>query len=90
MVEHFNRMLGECIAKLVNNEEKEWDQLLNATLFIYRTKRHTTTGQIPFYLIYERQATLLIDLKIPENIEKGEENPLLKYLYNLIDQLEND
>ena len=90
MVEHFNRMLGECIAKLANNEEKEWDQLLDATLFAYRTKKHATTGQIPFYLIYGRQTTLPIDLKIPGNIEKGEANPLLKRLHNLIDQLEND
>ena len=83
-------MLGECIAKLANSEEKEWDQLLEAIFFAYRTKRHATTGQMPFYLIYERQATLPIDLKIIGKIEQGEGNPLLKRLYNLIDQLEND
>ena len=52
MVERFNRTLGECIAKLVNSENKEWDQLVDATLFAYRTKKHSTTGFTPFYLVY--------------------------------------
>ena len=32
MVERFNRTLGECIAKLVQDGNKEWDQFVNAVL----------------------------------------------------------
>src|SRR5687767_6932256 len=39
MVECFNRTLGECLAKLVHSENKEWDQFVDATLFAYRTKK---------------------------------------------------
>ncbi|GBC00600.1 hypothetical protein RclHR1_03900017 [Rhizophagus clarus] len=90
MVERFNRTLGECIAKLVNSENKEWDQLVDATLFAYRTKKHSTTGFTPFYLVYGRQATLPIDLKLPNIQEKDEQNPLLARLYQLIENLETD
>src|SRR5947207_14574730 len=65
MVERFNRTLGESIAKLSQDGEKEWDQYVDATLFAYRTKTHKTTGYSPFYLIYGRQTTLPVELKIP-------------------------
>src|SRR3989440_12500987 len=90
MVERFNRTLGECMAKLVSNEDREWDHFVDAVLFAYRTKKHKTTGFTPFYLLYGRQATLPIELKIPGGIENETENPLLARLYQLIDQLEND
>ena len=65
MVERFNRTLGESIAKLSQDGEKEWDQYVDATLFAYRTKTHKMIGYSPFYLIYGRQATLPVELKIP-------------------------
>jgi hypothetical protein len=91
MVERFNRTLEECIAKLVSNEGKEWDNFVDAVLFAYRTKKHKTTGFTPFYLIYGRQATLPIELKIPGDQElKEDQDPLLARLYHLIEKLEND
>ena len=60
-------------------------------LFAYRTKKHKTTGYTPFYLMYGRQATLPIELKIPGVVEPNEDkDPLLSRLYHLIEQLEND
>jgi hypothetical protein len=35
MVERFNHTIGECIAKLVQDNNKEWDQLLDAVLLAY-------------------------------------------------------
>jgi hypothetical protein len=35
MVKKFNRTIGECIAKLVQDNNKEWDQLLDAVLLAY-------------------------------------------------------
>ncbi|GES72439.1 retrovirus-related Pol polyprotein from transposon 412 [Rhizophagus clarus] len=63
MVECFNRTLGECIAKLVNSKNKEWDQLVDATLFAYRTKKHSTTEK-------DEQNPLLVRLyQLIENLE---------------------
>ena len=65
MVKKFNKTLGEYIAKIVSNEDKEWNNFVDATLFAYRTKKHKITGYMPFYLMYRRQAILPIELKIP-------------------------
>ena len=69
------------MAKLVSNEDKKWDHFVDAVLFAYRTKKHKITGFTPFYLLYGRQATLPIELKIPGGIENETENPLLARLY---------
>ena len=54
MVERFNRTIGESLAKLIipKDENKEWDDYVNAVLLAYRTKKHETTGFTPFYLVY--------------------------------------
>jgi transposase InsO family protein len=90
MIERFNRTLGECIAKLVYDNNKEWDQFIDAVLLAYRTKRHKTTGKTPFYLIYGREATLPLDLKIPHNIKEIEDDPMMERLYQLIIELEDN
>ncbi|GES88974.1 uncharacterized protein LOC112590122 [Rhizophagus clarus] len=54
------------------------------------TKKHSTTGFTSFYLVYRRQVTLPIDLKLPNIQEKDEQNPLLARLYRLIENLETD
>src|SRR2546430_10875123 len=64
MIERFNRTIGECIAKLLTDKEKEWDEYINATLLAYRTIKHEATGFTPFQLLYGRQAKLPVDLKI--------------------------
>src|SRR5271154_3308813 len=90
MVEYFNRTLGECIAKLVQDNQKEWDSLISSVLLAYRTKQHKSTSKTPFYLVYGRQATLPLDLKIPYEIIQEEENPMMSRLYQLIVELEDD
>ena len=89
MVERFNRTLGECIAKLSYDNEKEWDHFLEATLLAYRTKIHKTTGYTPFYLVHGREAVLPIDLKIPAKIVMNNE-PTLERLYQLITDVEEN
>ena len=32
MIERFNRTIGECIAKLLTDKEKEWDEYIDAVL----------------------------------------------------------
>ena len=89
MIERFNRTLGECVAKLVNDNNREWDQFVDAVLLAYRTKRHKTTSKTPFYLVYGREATLPLDLKIPSNMKENEDDPMLERLYQLIIELED-
>ena len=41
-------------------------------------------------MVYRRQATLPLDLKIPHKIEKENENSMMNRLYQLITDLKND
>ena len=65
MIERFNQTLRESIAKLSQDGKREQDQYVDTTLFVYRSKTHKITGYSPFYLIYKRQVTLPVELKIP-------------------------
>jgi hypothetical protein len=90
MIERFNRTIGECIAKLVQDNNKEWDQLLDAVLLAYQTKKHKTTGKTPFYLVYGREATLPIDLKIPYQVNQVIKDSMQERIYQLIIELEEE
>jgi hypothetical protein len=92
MVERFNRTIGECLAKLVADKEKEWDEYVESVLFAYRTMKHNTTGYTPFYLLYGRQAKLPIELRIPTELsdDKNIKDALMERLFKIINQLEND
>ena len=72
------------------DDDKEWDQYIDAVLFAYRTRKHKTTGKTPFYLMYGREATLLLDFKILSKIQVEEANPLMNRLHQLIIELEEE
>ena len=64
MVKRFNRTIGECIAKILSDGKREWDEYVEAILLAYRTAKHESTGFTPFQLVYGRQAKLPVELKI--------------------------
>jgi hypothetical protein len=64
MIERFNRIIGKCIAKLLSDKEKEWDEYVESVLFAYRTMKHDVTKFTPFQLLYVRQAKLPIEFKV--------------------------
>ncbi|KRX74743.1 hypothetical protein T06_3641 [Trichinella sp. T6] len=43
-------------------DKKNWDLLLPLTLLTYRTSVHDSTGETPYRVLYNREATLPIDL----------------------------
>ena len=92
MVERFNRTIGECLAKLIADKEKDWDEYVESVLFAYRTMKHNTTSYIPFYLLYDKQAILPIELKIPTELsdDKNIKDALMERLFKIINQLEDD
>ena len=61
LVERYNKTLAETIAKSSFRKPFEWDELIPSALFAYRTTRHATTKQTPFYLMYGREATYPIE-----------------------------
>lgn len=72
LTERFNKTLCETLAKTLENEN-QWDELIESALFAYRTIKHSTTKQTPFYMMYGREAFLPID-EIEDFPEEGGEN----------------
>ena len=63
-VERFNRTLESMLAKVVNENQKNWDTCLQKVLFAYRTSIHDTTGFTPFHLVFGRTPNLPVDLML--------------------------
>lgn len=54
LVERFNQTLQRSLVKLVNNNQDDWDGLLDSVLFAYRTAKQKSTQISPFELMYCR------------------------------------
>ncbi len=59
--ERLNQTLKASLQKVVNDQQDDWDQLVDNVLFAYRTSRQGSTKFTPFYLMYGREAKLPID-----------------------------
>ena len=71
--ENFNKFLKASIRKLCQEDTEAWGQVLDQILFVYRCCPHTSTGEAPYTLMYNRDPSLLVQ-KFIKYIEpyKGE------------------
>ena len=72
-MENFNKFLKASITKLCQEDTTAWDKVLDQILFAYRHCPHTSTGETPYTLLYNRDPPLLVQ-KLIKCIEpyKGE------------------
>ena len=73
MVERFNRSLLLLFRTYVEKEE-DWERHLNLPLFAYRTAVHSSTGVLPFVMMFGRQP------KLPPYINAFDSTAYTKYL----------
>ena len=66
--ENFNRFLKASIRKLCQDDMAGWDQVLGQILMPYRCCPHTSIGESPFFLVYNRDPVL----PIHKLIKRGE------------------
>ncbi len=64
-IERYNATMDAKIAALSNEQRTDWDEKLPFVTFNYNTNIHTTTGQIPFELMYGRSPILPFDQQQP-------------------------
>ena len=57
-MENFNKFLKASIRKLCQEDTAAWDQVLDQILFAYRCCPHTSTGETPHTLLYNRDPPL--------------------------------
>ena len=72
-MENFNKFLKASIGKLCQEDTAAWDQVLDQILFAYRCYPHTSMGEAPYTLLYNRDPPLPVQ-KLIKCIEtyKGE------------------
>ena len=66
--ENFNKFLKASIRKLCQDDKQGWDQVLGQILMAYRCCPHTSTGESPFFLVYNRDPVLPIHKLIKPTI----------------------
>ena len=57
-MENFSKFLKASIRKLCQEDTTAWDQVLDQILFMYRCCPHTSTGEAPYTLLYNRDPPL--------------------------------
>jgi len=60
--ERFNATMCDSLATICNKRRTNWDEQLSKTIFVYNSRRHSTTKLTPFELMFGRLCKLPFDL----------------------------
>ena len=88
-VERFNRTLESMLAKVVNDNQKDWDKHLPRALFAYRTSLHETTKFTPFFLNFGRSPSLPVDIMLGRKPQEEDPQDMPQYVQQLQQSLRN-
>jgi hypothetical protein len=78
MIERYHRSMKNMIRALVEEQDKDWDELLPFVMFSYRECPHESLGFSPFELIYTYRARGPLQLMKDKWTERDEELRLSK------------
>lgn len=62
MIERFHRTMNAMLGKVVNSNQRDWDDCLSYVLAAYRSSTHDATGFSPNYLMFGHENRAPIDL----------------------------
>ena len=65
-VERFHKTLNAMLGKIVQNNQRDWDDRLQSVMAAYRAAKHSSTGFSPNQLIFGRENRAPIDLVLGE------------------------
>jgi hypothetical protein len=68
-VERLHATIYRCFAATVNQDKKNWTDMVPYVTFAYNTSFHSSTTNSPFYLVFLREPKLGIDLLIEQPSE---------------------
>jgi len=72
-VERFHRTLNSMLAKVIDENQREWDKKLPAVMAAYRSAKHDSTGFSPNFLVHRRENRAPIDLVLGPIQEANDE-----------------
>ncbi|UYV65958.1 K02A2.6-like [Cordylochernes scorpioides] len=87
LTERLNGTLINMLSMYVNTDQKNWDEILPFITHAYNTTIQETTGYSPFFLMFEREPTsLLDDRNISVDIDKDDYDEYIKHHLDKIDR----
>lgn len=86
LTERFNQTLSRSLAKLVNEEQNDWDTHLETILCAYRVSKQKSTGYSPFYMMFHRRPCLPIESELDQGLESacGEESDYKTFMDRML------
>ena len=70
-----NRTIKDSLVKVLNGKPTEWSYIIEGVLFAHRVSKHSSTKYSPFYLMYNREPILPIDIQYHPNLtDNGDDN----------------
>ena len=87
-IERLHRSLNSMIGKVIDLDQRHWDEQVPIVMAAYRASRHEATGYTPNYLMFGREVSMPVDIVsgVPEELKDlyKSEN---EYVANLQDKL---
>lgn len=62
LVERQNRTIKNCLLKVLEENSTRWPDILQGVLFAHRSAVHSSTKYSPFYIMYQREPVLPVDV----------------------------
>lgn len=59
--ERYNRVLGTQLSIFASEQQRTWDEYLDALTYAYNTIEHTSTLATPYYLVFGKEPTLKLE-----------------------------
>jgi len=64
LVEAFNKIIIKLLKKFISSSKRDWNEKLSECLWAYRTTIRNPTYNTPFFLIYECEAIIPLEIQI--------------------------
>ena len=74
LTERFNQTLSQCLAKVCNEDQTNWDEKLDTVLMGYRASRQASTKHSPYYMLFQQHMRLPIDAEVLSPSNAPDEN----------------
>jgi hypothetical protein len=68
LVERFNKVLGNTLAKLACYDQLNWDKYISITVMEYNATVHATTGETPYFMMFGREFVFPTDIVNDTNV----------------------
>ncbi len=59
-------MAQQVISKYIDERHKNWHLVLPLAMHAYNTAVHYTTKPSPFFMLFDRDATMPVDINLPQ------------------------